>query len=140
MKLNKNTETILTVAGVAGAAFIGYKAYKKWKEQRDLKKRLELYAAAQTGYQVTTPGGQTVTATINLATKAGEIYDSFYNNDFFNWTEDETRAVNTVQTVPLQLIPQLELQYSQLYSKDLRADLIAYLDSDEYAKISYLFN
>lgn len=140
MKLNKNTQTILTVAGVAGAAFIGYKAYKKWKDQRDLKKRLDAYAAAQAGYQVTTPGGQTVTATVNLASKAGEIYDAFYNYDPLGWTEDETRAVNVVKTVPKELIPQLEQQYATLYSKDLRADLIAYLDSDEWEKISYLFN
>ena len=140
MKLDKNTQTILTVVGVAGAAFIGYKAYKKYKEQRELKKRLNLYAAAQTGYQVTTPGGVVVNTTINLASKAGEIYDALYNNDWFGATEDETRAVNVVKTVPLQLIPQLEQQYATLYSKDLRADLINFLDSDEWEKISYLFN
>lgn len=140
MKLDKNTQTILTVVGVAGAAFVGYKAYKKYKEQRDLKKRLDLYAAAQTGYQVTTPSGVVVNTTINLASKAGEIYDAFYNYDPLGWTEDETRAVNVVKTVPLQLIPQLEQQYATLYSKDLRADLINFLDSDEWEKISYLFN
>lgn len=140
MKLDKNVQTVLTVAGVAGAAFFGYRAYENWKQQKELRDRLNQYAAAQTGYSVITPNGQSVNATINLASIASAIYDSFYNNDWFAWTEDETRTVNEVKKVPKQLIPQLEQTYATLYTKDLRADLVKYLDSDEWAKIEYLFN
>lgn len=140
MKIDKTTQTVLTIAGVGLAGFIGYKVFKKVKERIELRRKLNLYAGAQSAYTVVTPQGTTVNATVNLATKAGEIYDALYNNDPFGWTEDETRAVNTVKTVPPALIPQLEQTYAQLYSKDLRADLIAFLDSDEYDKISYLFN
>jgi hypothetical protein len=140
MKLNDTSKTVLTIAGVGLAGFIGYKVFKKIQERIELKRKLNLYGQAQTAYTVTTPAGQTVNATVNLATKAGEIYDALYNNDPFSWTEDETRAVNVVKTVPPALISQLEQTYAQLYSKDLRADLISFLDSDEYDKISYLFN
>lgn len=140
MKLDKNVQTILTVAGVGAAAFIGYQAYKRWRTNKDLRDRLNQYAAAQAGYSVTLPSGEVANTTINLATTAAVIYDSFYNNDLLSWTEDETRAVNELKKVPKQLIPQLEQTYATLYSKDLRADLVKYLDSDEYEKISYLFN
>lgn len=140
MKIDKTTQTVLTIAGVGLAGFIGYKVFKKVRDRIALNRKLQQYQSAQTAYTVTTPTGTTVNATVNLATKAGEIYDALYNNDPFGWTEDETRAVNTVKTVPPSLIPQLETTYAQLYTKDLRADLIAFLDSDEYDKISYLFN
>jgi hypothetical protein len=71
---------------------------------------------------------------------AGEVYDSFYSNDWFGWTEDEERAVNAVKTVPKAFIPQLEQTYLQLYGKDLRADLLSYLSSSEWSQISFLFN
>ena len=140
MKLDNTSKTVLTIAGVGLAGFIGYKVFKKIQERIELKRKLNLYGQAQTAYTVVTPQGQTVNATVNLATKAGEIYDALWNNDPFGWTEDETRAVDVVKTVPAALIPQLEQTYAQLYSKDLRADLISALDSDEYDKISYLFN
>ena len=140
MKLDNTSKTVLTIAGVGLAGFIGYKVFKKIRERIELRQKLNLYGQAQTAYTVVTPQGQTVNATVNLATKAGEIYDALWNNDPFGWTEDETRAVDVVKTVPAALIPQLEQTYAQLYSKDLRADLISALDSDEYDKISYLFN
>ena len=127
----------VVVVGVA--AFGTYKFARKQYESYQVRQRLKLYQGSNVNYTQIGPAGP-VTSTINLSAKAATIHDAIHNNDPFGWTEDETRAVNTVKTVPPSLIPQLETTYAQLYSKDLRADLIAFLDSDEYEKISYLFN
>jgi len=140
MKIDPTVKLVLTIAGTAGAAFLGYQAYKRWRTNKDLRDRLNQYAAAQAGYSVTLPSGEVANTTINLASIASVIYDCFYNNDWFGATEDETRAVTEVKKVPKNLIPQLEQTYATLYSKDLRGDLVKYLDSDEWDKIEYLFN
>lgn len=130
---------IAKVVIFGAGAFIAFKIGKKIYDQYQLKQRLKLYQSQNVQYNVNTGSGSGVTQSINLATIAGVVFDSFYNNDPFGWSEDETRALNAVKSVPKAYIPQLEQTYLQLYQKDLRADLLAFLDSDEWEKISYLF-
>ena len=139
-KLWNDTPAIAKIAIYGLGAFLTYRIGRKIYDQYQLKQRLKLYQQQNFGFNVTTGGSSGVMQTLNLASIAGEINDSFYNNDPFGWTEDETRAVNAVKQVPKAYIPQLEQTYLQLYQKDLRADLLQYLDQDEWNQISYLFN
>jgi len=127
----------LAVYGLA--AWLIYRNGRRIFDKIKLRQRLQTYQAGNVAVNYQLPSGQTVTQPINLANVAGEVNDAFYNNDWFGWSENETRAVNAVKTVPAAYIPQLEATYLQLYNKDLRADLLKYLGSDEWNSISYLF-
>lgn len=138
-----NKKTWITVGVLVAGGITAYliiKNYNKIKNRIKLQKQLELYAQAQQGYTVTTPGGQPVNVTINLGQVAQEIYDAFYNNDWFGSTEDEEAAIAALKRVPKQLIPQLTQTYAQLFDKDLRSDFVAYLDSNEFQQVAYLLN
>lgn len=130
---------IAKVVIYGAGAFIAFKIGKKIYDQYQLKQRLKLYQSQNVQYNVNAGSGPGVTQSINLATIAGVVFDSFYNNDPFGWSEDETRALNAIKGVPKEYISQLEQTYLQLYQKDLRADLLGFLDSDEWSQISYLF-
>ena len=132
----KTTFTIVTL-GVLG--YITYKQVKKQIDKAKLKKRLENYAASTMPVQYTTPSGAVVTQNINVSSAAAEIYDALYNNDWFGASEDEARAAAAVKTIPQPYNKNLQDEYSTLYSKDLKADLIKYLSADQWNSISYLF-
>lgn len=138
------TKDNLTTAGylIGGGvlAWVVIKNFNKIAQKIKLQQQLNLYAQAQQGYNVTTPTGQTVTVTVNLAQVSQEIYDAFYNNDWFGSTEDEEAAIAAVKRVPKQLIPQLTQTYAQLFNKDLRSEFVKYLSADEFAQVAYLFN
>jgi len=138
------TKDNLTTAGylIGGGvlAWIVIKNFNKIAQKIKLQQQLNLYAQAQQGYNVTTPTGQTVTVTVNLAQVSQEIYDAFYNNDWFGSTEDEDAAIAAVKRVPKQLIPQLTQTYAQLFNKDLRSEFVKYLSTDEFQQVAYLFN
>lgn len=138
------TKDNLTTAGylIGGGvlAWVVIKNFNKIAQKIKLQQQLNLYAQAQQGYNVTTPTGQTVTVTVNLAQVSQEIYDAFYNNDWFGSTEDEEAAIAAVKRVPKQLIPQLTQTYAQLFNKDLRSDFVKYLSTDEFQQVAYLFN
>ena len=128
--------TGIRVAEGVALYMIGKKVYTNIATRQ----RLKQYQQAGINYTVIGPGGQTAAATVNLASVAQAVYDSITNNDPFGWTEDETRIVNEIKTVPKAFIPELERTYTQLYpGRDLRAEVVQALDSDEWAKISYLF-
>lgn len=126
----------VVVVGVA--AFGTYKFARKQYASYQVRQRLKLYQGSNVNYTQIGPAGP-VTSTINLSAKAATIYDAIHNNDPLGWTEDETRIVDTLKSVPKFYIPQLMQTYQQLYSKDLQAEVVAALDSDEWEKISYLF-
>lgn len=138
------TKDNLTTAGylIGGGvlAWVVIKNFNKIAQKIKLQQQLNLYAQAQQGYNVTTPTGQTVTVTVNLAQVSQEIYDAFFNNDWFGSTEDEAAAIAAVKRVPKQLIPQLTQTYAQLFNKDLRNDFVKYLSTDEFEQVAYLFN
>lgn len=139
-QLWNDTPAIAKIAIFGVGAFVAYRVGKNFYDKAQIRKKLKQYQQSQIQYNVIGPGGQAAAQTVNLSSVAGEIYDSFYSNDWFNWTEDEERAINAVKTVPKTFIPQLEQTYLQLYGKDLRADLLNFLSSSEWSQISYLFN
>ena len=137
-KDNLTTAGYLIGGGVL--AYVVIKNFNKIAQKIKLQQQLNLYAQAQQGYNVTTPTGQTVTVTVNLAQVSQEINDAFYNNDWFGSTEDEEAAIAAVKRVPKQLIPQLTQTYAQLFNKDLRSEFVKYLSTDEFEQVAYLFN
>jgi len=139
-QLWNDTPAIAKIAIFGVGAFVAYRIGKKVYDKAQIRKKLKQYQQSQIQYNVIGPGGQQAAQTVNLSSVAGEVYDSFYSNDWFNWTEDEERAINAIKTVPKTFIPQLEQTYLQLYGKDLRADLLNFLSSSEWSQISYLFN
>ena len=138
------TKDNLTTAGyLIGGGLVAYfviKNFNKIRQKIALQQQLNLYAQAQQGYNVTTPPGQTVTVTVNLAQVSQEINDAFFNNDWFGSTEDEEAAIAAIKKVPKQLIPALTQTYLQLFNRDLRADFVKYLSTDEFQQVAYLFN
>lgn len=123
------------------AFFVGRKIYNDITTKVKLKKILKNQEDSVVKVTIIDQGSGTgVTTNLNLSLIAANIYDSFYNNDFFNWTEDETRAVNELKKVPKSYISQLSQIYSNTYQKNLQDDFIKFCDSDELEKIDYLFN
>ena len=143
MKKLLSKDNLTTAGYLIGGGVLAYvviKNFNKIAQKIKLQQQLNLYAQAQQGYNVTTPTGQTVTVTVNLAQVSQEINDAFYNNDWFGSTEDEAAAIAAVKRVPKQLIPQLTQTYAQLFSKDLRSEFVKYLSTDEFQQVAYLFN
>lgn len=123
------------------AFFVGRKIYNDITTKVKLKKILKDQEDSVVKVTIIDQGSGTgVTTNLNLSLIAGNIYDAFYNNDFFNWTEDETRAINELKKVPKPYISQLSQIYSNTYQKNLQNDFIEFCDSDEMEKINYLFN
>jgi len=123
------------------AFFVGRKIIKDITTKVKLKKVLKDQEDSVVKVTIIDQGSGTgVTTNLNLSLIAGNIYDSFNNNDFFNWTEDETRAITELKKVPKPYIPQLSQIYSDTYQKNLQNDFIEFCDSDEMEKIDYLFN
>jgi hypothetical protein len=121
--------------------FVGRKVYKDISTKIKLKKiAKEQKESIVKVTIINQENGTGVTTNLNLSLIAGNIYDAFYNNDFFNWTEDETRAVTEIKKVPKQYISQLAQIYSDTYQKNLQNDFTEFCDSDELDKIDYLFN
>jgi hypothetical protein len=121
--------------------FVGRKVYKDISTKIKLKKiAKEQEESIVKVTIINQENGTGVTTNLNLSLIAGNIYDAFYNNDFFNWTEDETRAVTEIKKVPKQYISQLAQIYSDTYQKNLQNDFTEFCDSDELDKIDYLFN
>lgn len=77
-----------------------------------------------------------VPVTIDLGAKALTIYDAFYDNDWFGFSEDETKAINALLSVPTNLVPKLSTIYFSLYGKNLKEDFVKYTD---FSKVSYKF-
>lgn len=122
-------------------AFGAFRVIKKGAEKREARRKLTVYQKSLTSYPVTDPiSGQTAQITVDLSTSATKIYDAFYNNDPFGWTEDETAAINELKKIPKPFIPRLSKTYFDLFKKDLKGDFIKFLDTDEFDKIEYLFN
>ena len=132
-------KTVVTIATVGALGFIIYKQVKKQIEKANLKKRLQNYSASSIPVLYTTPGGAAVTQNVNVSSAAAEIYDALFNNDWFGATEDEARATAAVKTIPAPYNKNLQDEYSTLYTRDLKADLVKYISTDQWNSISYLF-
>jgi len=111
--------------------YFGYKTVKKEIDKAKVNKAIEIHSTSESTTESDTP--------INLATVASTVYDAFFNNDWFGWTEDETKAVNAIRPVQQKDILTLMNIYKDLYTRDLKADLIEYISDGEWDSIKYKF-
>lgn len=94
--------------------------YKTWIAEQKIRKN-------ENNYQTGNIGG--VPVQVNLGAVASDIYSSFYNNDWFGWTEDEDRAIAAINSVPKTLMPQLKSIYYENYGHVLTEDCTEFLGS-----------
>lgn len=130
-------KSIPPVAWIVGGVLVlvgGGAAIRSLNKAAERRRALKAYQQSQvTG---ASPGGSGQPVTVNLAQKAGEIYDAFYNNDWFGWTEDEDRAIAALMSVPKEYVKDLANLYNSLHSENLYTDFTKFLSSDDYSKVS----
>jgi len=122
MKIDKNIKIGAGIVGSVLLLFVGKKIYSQIKLKHE-KNILD-----------------TSVATYDIGAIAAEIYDSFYNNDFFGITEDEQRAIDALLPVPNEYVPKVSDTYFKLYNKILKADFVKYLSSDQWNIIKQKFD
>lgn len=128
-KLNPYVKLILILAAIIGAFLLFryiYVTVKKAREEKMLKDAVGTYST----------GGATVV--VNYGSVAQQIYNAFWNNDWFGWTEDEQAAIIALNNVPKPFIPQLKDTYYSIYGKNLNDDFVKYLSPEDYAKVQTL--
>jgi len=129
--LEPKQKLLLTMVGVGAGIITFYSiknAIKKGKHKKTMDRLFELY-----NQSITTGKGEDAKE-YNLALKASIIYDSFYNNDIFGWSENEARASQTLFSVPKKLVPLLAKYYKTLYGKVLQHDFVKFLREDQWTK------
>lgn len=120
---------VLVILGVGLITLIIWLIYKQIEKAR-IQKLLEGTNA------VANVNGSAVT--VNIGTKASEIYDALHSSW---WSEDEVKAVNAVLSVPKPLIPQLSSTYYSISGNlNLKQDLQSYLSSEQWSSISSQFD
>ena len=124
---------------IIGGGWLAYKKGKKVMDRIKMRKDVESYSASSVPV-IVTQNGQQITSNINLRDIASQIYDAFFNNDWFGWTEDEQRAAETIAKVPKAYIKQLMVEYNKAYNRNLHDDMVKYLSPSQYNLISFLFN
>lgn len=74
---------------------------------------------------------------INTYQVAQQVYDCFYNNDWFGWTEDEDGAIAAISSVPKSYVPEVAVKYAQIQGKgkNLYSDFVKYLSTSKYNSI-----
>lgn len=78
------------------------------------------------------------TMTVNVGTKAAEIFDALHGSLFY---EDEVKAVNSVLTTPKTLVPLLSQTYYAISGNiNLKQDLMNYLSAEQWLSIQSQFN
>ena len=130
-------KSVPPVAWIVGGVIVligGGAAIRSLNKAAERRSALKAYQQSQvTG---ASPGGSGQPVTVNLAQKASEIYDAFYNNDWFGWTEDEDRAIAALMSVPKEYVKDLANLYNSLHSENLYSDFTKFLSSDDYSKVS----
>ncbi len=127
------------VVGTALILFGGYRLIQKQVDKQKTRKRKREIEDSTVQYFYTDSKGQQQYSNIDLGTIAAGIYDSFYNNDWFGWSEDEERAMRLLLSVPREFIPDLENTYTSLYGEILREDFVRFLSDDEFQRIQQMF-
>ena len=135
----KDTPGIGKAAIIIGGGIIVIKTVRGIAQNIQQNKARNLLEKNVVSYTYTNDQGSIVSGAIDLGTVAAEIYDAFYNADWFGWTEDEERAMLAIVNVPKSQISKLEDIYYKLYKKVLRNDFIKYLSPDQWLAIKYLF-
>lgn len=114
--------------------FIWRKIYAEWKKNKDQKL---LENSVKTTVIQPTGGGAPVTLSVNLGTLCGTIKEAFHGSWF---SEDEDLAMETLANCPKNLIGELSALYFQLYGLNLKGDFQKYCSSEQWNKVSLLFN
>jgi len=123
------------------AAFVTYKGVKSFADKQETNRKRKLLEGQETiVYDVDVWGGEVKTQTVDLGAIAVEIYDSFYQNDWFGWTENEQAAINALQKVPKANIPKLEDIYYKAFKEILRVDFVKFLTNTDFQRIKNKFN
>lgn len=123
---------LILIAVLAVILFFLIRKLIVWFKKQEAENKLQ--NAIATG---TTTGGTTFST--NYGSVAQRIYNAFYDNDWFGFSEDEEAAIIAINDVPKEFIPQLKQTYFDLYDKNLEADCIKYL-GDEYSRVQNKFN
>lgn len=131
----------LGLAAFALASFGGYKIYRKVKARKDIKD------FERGGYDVNTgkKSGKNTPAinSINLVEVAMSVAHDLgtaYNAlDPRRWTENDDAVERALLKVPKPLFPELVNIYYNKYKRNLVEDLMSSLDSDNLARVKYLW-
>ena len=129
--LNIYIKVAIIIVSLIIIYFVARAVYRFFKEQRQQKILEESKGTA-------TVNGQPIS--IDLGTKASAIYNAFYSNDWFGFSEDEETAMAELSNVPKSLIPKLSEIYNKLYKKNLKNDFQRLTSAEQWSSISYLFS
>jgi hypothetical protein len=130
----------------AGAGVIGFILLRKGiKSYREAQTRKRIQNAippggSKTSLVLSKKTGESVLPAVNTTVYAQQIAEALgTNSSWFNpssWTEDEDKVTELILKVPQAQMRALAGEYDKLYKRSLPDDLLKYLDSDNYKKIS----
>lgn len=126
----------LLLLGIGGATVTYFSVKKIMKNAKAKKLQKKLFERYQESITINDQG---TAQQVNFSIKAGVIYDSFYNNDVFGFTENEDRAIETLLSIPKQYVKTLAKYYFDLYGKILQNDYIKFCRESQYQKIKHYF-
>lgn len=130
------TQRILIFAAIALLFYFVFKAIQRAITATRIRQAID-DSRVTVNFPTTGTGGTgtgSAPVTVNLGAVANEIYDSFYRNDFFGFSEDEDRAISALQSIPKDLTPMLANEYAK-HGKNLYEDFTKFLSSSDYAKV-----
>lgn len=130
------TQRILIFAAIALIFYFVFKAIQRAITASRIRQAIDDSRVTVNLPNTATSGTGTgsTPVTVNLGAVANEIYDAFYRNDFFGFSEDEDRAISALQSIPKDLTPMLANEYAK-HGKNLYEDFTKFLSSSDYAKV-----
>ena len=130
------TQRILIFAAIALLFYFVFKAIQRAITASRIRQAIDDSRVTVNLPSTATGGTSTGSSpvTVNLGAVANEIYDAFYRNDFFGFSEDEDRAISALQSIPKDLTPMLANEYAK-HGKNLYEDFTKFLSSSDYAKV-----
>jgi hypothetical protein len=137
--LLRNVAGLALIAIGAFEYFAGRKARTAKKEQKQSQAQVEREKKQIYKFKRKDPKkkGAYIYYTVNMYTVARTIDDALKGNYF---VEDEQRAINAINQVPISYTDKLAYAYADLFSRNLKADLIKYLDKNEVRQIQRHLN
>jgi hypothetical protein len=117
---------------------------KKWRSQQAALSETNQHEQSEhTVPTINIPNysGYEPTITINTYQIAVGIYDAFYNNDWFGWTEDEQTAIRLALSVPKSLMNEVASKYAQKTDKgrSIYEDFQRFLKPEDFARVASHF-
>lgn len=129
--MDKQVKKYLLIGG--GLALLGFGTYEFFQIKNKVKLKKSINAATKGNVKSLGINVNDIARQIGL--QLGTAYSKL---NPMSWTENDTEAEKLVLKVPKPLIPQLIKEYASIYKRDLKADLIKYLDG--WSNVQYLFN